>query len=130
MTMTAPQTMTKAKSVPMLVISARMLSGMKPAIEATKMPVRMVDFHGVRNVGWMSPKKPRGTRPSRAIASMTRGWLSIITRSTEVMPVIAPAATRYCIQCMPARLKASTTGALMSMSLVGTIAVNTAATAM
>src|SRR5437016_14620153 len=51
MTMTAPQTMTKAKSVPMLVISARMLSGMKPAIEATKMPVRMVDFQGVRKVG-------------------------------------------------------------------------------
>src|SRR3954471_8671141 len=51
MTMTAPQTMTKAKSVPMLVISASIESGMKPAIAATKMPVKMVDFQGVRNFG-------------------------------------------------------------------------------
>src|ERR1051326_4744059 len=50
-TITAPQTITKANNVPMLVISASMLSGIKPAIEATKRPVRMVDFHGVRNFG-------------------------------------------------------------------------------
>src|SRR5690349_1408151 len=54
-TMTAPQTITNAKSVPILVISARMLKGMKPAIEATKRPVSIVDFHGVLNFGWMSP---------------------------------------------------------------------------
>src|SRR6266850_5948328 len=51
MTSTAPQTITKANSVPMLVISAKMLSGINPAIEATNSPVRIVDFHGVRNFG-------------------------------------------------------------------------------
>src|SRR5713101_9838006 len=59
-TSTAPQTITNANNVPMLVISARILSGINPAIEATKRPVRMVDFQGVRNLGWMSPKKPLG----------------------------------------------------------------------
>src|SRR5436190_21522183 len=51
MTITAPQTITNANRVPMLVISARMLSGMKPAIDATNSPVRIVDFHGVRHFG-------------------------------------------------------------------------------
>ncbi len=50
-TNTAPQTITKANKVPMLVISARMLSGMKPAIAATNTPVSIVDFQGVRNFG-------------------------------------------------------------------------------
>src|SRR5207244_12572324 len=49
MTITAPQTITNANKVPMLVISARMLSGINPAIEATNRPVRIVDFQGVRN---------------------------------------------------------------------------------
>ena len=129
-TSTAPHTMTNANSVPMLVISARMLSGTNPAIAATNNPVRIVDFHGVRNVGWMSPKNPWGTSPSRASASITRGWLNIITSSTDVMPVIAPAATRYCIHVSPARLKASTTGASILISLVGTMPVSTAETAM
>ena len=61
---------------------------------------------------------------------MTRGWLSIITSSTDVMPVIAPAATRYCIQVRPTRLNASTTGASMLISLDGTMPVSTAETAM
>src|SRR6266849_9111907 len=51
MTITAPQTITKANRVPMLVISARMLSGMNPAIDATNRPVRIVDFQGVLNFG-------------------------------------------------------------------------------
>ena len=55
-------------------------------MHATKTPVRIVDFHGVRNLGWTAPKKPGGSRPSRAMARKTRGWLSIITSSTEVMP--------------------------------------------
>ena len=50
-TKTAPQTITNANRVPMLVISARILSGMNPAIAATKRPVKIVDFHGVRNFG-------------------------------------------------------------------------------
>src|SRR5437773_12466874 len=48
-TMTAPQTMTKANKVPMLVISAKRLNGRKPAIEATNRPVRIVDIIGVRH---------------------------------------------------------------------------------
>src|SRR6266567_6432959 len=50
-TRTAPQTITKANNVPMLVISAKMLRGINPAIEATNSPVRIVDFQGVRNFG-------------------------------------------------------------------------------
>src|SRR5437870_13476340 len=50
-TSTAPHTITKANRVPTLVISAKMLSGINPAIEATNRPVRIVDFHGVRNFG-------------------------------------------------------------------------------
>src|SRR5258708_31724092 len=73
MTITAPQTITKANRVPMLVISARIPMGMKPAIEATNRPVRIVDFQGVRNLGWMSPKKLFGTRPSRPNANITLG---------------------------------------------------------
>ncbi len=53
-------------------------------------PVRMVDFQGVRYFSCTAPKKDLGKRPSRAMASQTRGWLSIMTRSTEVMPVSAP----------------------------------------
>src|SRR6266404_4820513 len=50
-TSTAPHTITKANRVPMLVISAKMLSGINPAIDATNRPVRIVDFQGVRNFG-------------------------------------------------------------------------------
>src|SRR6266536_740707 len=50
-TITAPQTITKANRVPILVISARMLSGINPAIDATKSSVGIVDFQGVRNFG-------------------------------------------------------------------------------
>src|SRR6185312_8513565 len=50
-TSTAAHTITKANRVPMLVISAKRVSGRNPAIDATKMPVRIVDFQGVRNLG-------------------------------------------------------------------------------
>src|SRR2546423_4722199 len=50
-TNTAPQTITNANNVPMLVISARIPSGRNPAIAATNSPVRIVDFQGVRNFG-------------------------------------------------------------------------------
>src|SRR2546423_15604967 len=65
---TARQTMTNAKSVPMLVSSSSASSGRKPAMTITPAPMRMVDFHGVRNLGWMSAKNFRETRPSRAMA--------------------------------------------------------------
>src|SRR5207244_964918 len=129
-TRTAPQTITKANRVPMLVISARMPSGRSPAIVATNKPVRIVDFQGVRHFGWTAPKKLFGTRPSRPSANITRGWLNIITSNTEVIPVIAPKATRYCIQTIPACLNASTTGASMLICLDGTIPVSTAETRM
>jgi hypothetical protein len=35
----------------MLVISARMPKGRKPAIAATNRPVRIIDFYGVRHFG-------------------------------------------------------------------------------
>src|SRR3954462_11911468 len=50
-TITAPQTITKANRVPMLVISAKRLSGRNPARAATNIPVKIVDFHGVRHLG-------------------------------------------------------------------------------
>ncbi len=87
---TAPQTIMNASRVPILTSSARMFRGSKAASVPTNTPVRMVDFQGVRNRGWIAAKKLGGTRPSRAIASRTRGWLSIITRRTDVIPVMAP----------------------------------------
>src|SRR5512135_3689461 len=49
---TAEHTMTKASSVPILVSSASTRNGRKVAIVPTNKPVRIVDFHGVRNFGW------------------------------------------------------------------------------
>src|SRR5574342_1161964 len=80
---TAAQTITKASKVPIFTNSAKIRNGIKAEAVATKMPERMVDLHGVRNFSWTSPKKLWGTRPSRAIANKTRGWLSIITSKTE-----------------------------------------------
>ena len=42
---------TNAKSVPIFTSSASNLSGSKAPSRATKKPVRIVDFHGVRNLG-------------------------------------------------------------------------------
>ena len=50
----------------------------------------MVERCGVRKRGWIAAKKLGGRRPSRAIASRMRAWLSIITSSTLVMPATAP----------------------------------------
>ena len=87
---TAAQTITNASSVPMFTSSARMRSGRNAPMAATHTPVRMVDFHGVRNRSWTAPKNPVGSKPSRAMARKIRGWLSIITSSTEVIPATAP----------------------------------------
>src|SRR5262245_65162825 len=46
---TALQTITKASSVPMFTRSARIVSGKNEARVLTNRPVRIVDFHGVRN---------------------------------------------------------------------------------
>ena len=73
----------------------------------------MVDFQGVRKRGCTAPKKLGGTSPSRAMASSTRGWLSISTSSTEVMPATAPTEMRNWAQGRPACWKASATGASM-----------------
>src|SRR6476646_3593213 len=54
-TQTPAQTITKASSVPMLTNSPRIPIGISAAKNATKIPTMMVDFHGVRNFGWISP---------------------------------------------------------------------------
>src|SRR5260221_2256377 len=54
---TAVQTMVKANSVPMLVRSSRASRGRKPARTMTNAPMSIVDFHGVRNLGWQSATK-------------------------------------------------------------------------
>ena len=77
------------------------------------MPVRIVDFHGVRNRGCTAPKKPGGSSPSRAMARKIRGWLSIITSSTDVIPATAPTEISSCAHGSPACRNASDTGASM-----------------
>ena len=64
---TAAQTITNASKVPMFVNSASIRSGSNVAIAPTKTPVRIVDFHGVRNFECTAPKKLSGTMPSRAM---------------------------------------------------------------
>ena len=71
----------------------------------------MVDFQGVRKRSWTAAKNPGGSRPSRAMARKIRGWLSIMTSSTEVMPATAPIETSNCAQGRPTCRKASDTGA-------------------
>src|SRR5919206_5167252 len=62
---TAVQTMTKASSVPMLVRCSSASMGSSPAATQTQIPIRMVDFHGVRNFGWTSAKNRRENRAAR-----------------------------------------------------------------
>ena len=112
---TAAQTITKASRVPMFTRSARTRSGTRAATVATKRPVTMVDLCGVRKRSCTAPKNPTGSKPSRAMARSTRAWLSIMTRSTEVMPVMAPSEIRKRAHGSPAWRKASATGALMSI---------------
>ena len=90
--MTAAQTITKAKSVPMLVISPRTWIGVKPATIATITPVMIVVMYGVRNFG-CTLLTPGGSSWSRLIEKKMRGWLMSITSSTLVMPATAPAET-------------------------------------
>ena len=52
------------------------------------------------------------------MARKMRGWLSIITSSTEVMPATAPTEMSSSAQGRPACLKASETGASMLSSVV------------
>ena len=96
----------------------------------TQIPVRIVDFQGVRNFGWMAAKKLGGSSRSRAIARKTRGWLSIITSRTEVIPVRAPTVISRFAQGSPFWAKASETGASMLILSYGIMPVSTAATAM
>ena len=90
----------------------------------------IVDFQGVRNFSWTAPKKSWDTRPSRAIARKTRGPLSIMTSSTDVMPATPAVAMMPSAQPMPFCWKARLTGALMSIWSYLTIPVSTATTAM
>ena len=90
----------------------------------------IVLFQGVRKRGWTSAKNCRGTRPSRAIARNTRGALSIMTSSTDVMPATPAAAMMNSAQGKPAFLKASDTPAFRPAGRSGTMPVSTATTAM
>ncbi len=57
-----------------------------------------------------------GRSPSRAMASSTRAWLSIMTSSTLVMPATAPSETMTVADVRPWRAKALAMGASMSIS--------------
>ena len=93
-------------------------------------PIMIWEIHGVRNRGCTVPKRRGETSPSRAMASMTRGWLSMSTSKTDVMPTTAPIETTKCAQGSPTCLKASATGASMLILSYGTMPVRTAAIAM
>ena len=69
---TAAHTITNASNVPMFTRSESSLNGNNDDNSAAKMPVTIVDFHGVLNFGCTSPKKLVGNRPSRAIARRMR----------------------------------------------------------
>src|SRR5437764_8621739 len=127
---TARQTMTNAKSVPMLVSNSSASSGRKPAMTMTPQPMSMVDFHGVRNFGCTSAKNFLETSPSRAMARNTRGPESIMTSMTEVMPATPAQAIMASAHPIPLVLNARLTGALMSSWLYLTMPVSTATTAM
>ena len=62
---TAAHTITKASSVPMLVSSPGRRNGRKAAMVATKTPVRIVDFQGVRNLR-MNRGEETGAAPAVA----------------------------------------------------------------
>src|SRR5438270_11950248 len=53
MTITAPQTITKAKRVQKLVIYARIQNGRNPAIDAKNRPVRIIDYQAERSYRWI-----------------------------------------------------------------------------
>ena len=88
-TMTAAETMMKAQSVPILVISATMLMGRKPAVIAVTTQTSMELRAGVLYFGWTWPKN-FGSRPSRDMTKSTRLWPKLMTRRTEVRPQMAP----------------------------------------
>ena len=66
--------------------------------------------------GWMAAKKEGGSSPSLAIAKKIRGCPSMVTSSTEVIPVSAPTETSTRAQGRPTAPKAADTGASLSMS--------------
>ena len=103
--------------------------GRKPVAIATKAPMRMVLFHGVRNFGCTAAKNFCGTIPSRAMAKKTRGAESIMTRSTEVIPATPAIAIKTSAQGIPTVWKAMETPAPWSIWSYLTMPVRTATTA-
>ena len=108
-TTTATDTMVKAARVPMLISSARMLSGITAAIRPNTMPTSQVAKNGVWKRGCTVDRR-LGSRPSRDMAKMMRVWPKAITRITVVMPRMAPRSTKPAIQFSPAYCRASETG--------------------
>src|SRR5687768_11548480 len=88
---TAADTSTNAKSVPIFVRSTTSEILANAANVATKVPVMMVPTYGVRNFGW-SFEKNFGSRPSRDIEKKMRGWPSWKTISTLPIAITAPSA--------------------------------------
>src|SRR5947209_6175681 len=76
-------TITKASSVPMLVMWPSFEMGKKPLNNETNTIKMRLQRQGVWNFGWMS-EKILGSRPSRDIEKNTRDWPSNITRITLV----------------------------------------------
>ncbi|MNT07391.1 hypothetical protein D3C72_1420910 [compost metagenome] len=108
-TTTATETMVKAARVPMLISSARMLSGITAAIRPNTMPTSQVAKNGVWKRGCTVDRR-LGSKPSRDMAKMMRVWPKAITRITVVMPRMAPRSTKPAIQFSPAYCRASETG--------------------
>ena len=81
--------MTKANSVPMLVISPTTESGRNAENGVTNSMNKRFERHGVRNFGWMS-ENTLGTRPSRDMEKNTRLCPRSITSITEVNPQMMP----------------------------------------
>ena len=84
---TAPQTITNANSVPMFVRCKQGVDRQAGrSSTATKMPMAMVLFHGVRKRGWTSAKNALRHQAVARHRQEDARALSIITSSTDVMP--------------------------------------------
>jgi hypothetical protein len=97
---TAIDTTRKANSVPMLTISASVLSGTSAAMTATPATVSDVISTGVPNRGW-TRLNTGGSSPSRARANPIRPIATMSTRITELSPATAASPIRTPAQPRP-----------------------------
>ena len=85
---TATHTIVKANKVPKLVMSAKVLIGVKPATKATTTPMKIVFLYGVLLVLCKSEKN-FGINPSLLIPKKILDCPNIITINTEINPTVA-----------------------------------------